>query len=297
MAKQDTIKRQFLIIEFLRKRPANFDEIDTYLQEKEQDTDFSLIISQRTFQRDRKDILRLWGIEIQYNKREDVYEIIEDENDPYIDRIMEAFDMVAVLQQSKTVGNYIYLENRKSKGTEFFNGILYAIQNDFAVTFMHQSYWHGTQTQRNVVPKAIKESQNRYYLIGWDLDKKDFRNFGLDRISNFTVGNKKHTSPKIKIEEYYQHTFGIERYNDPVKIVLEFDNDQKEYVKSLPFHSSQKITKENKHTFVLELFMHPTNDFIMEILRHGSICEVKEPKELREKVRERIMQALENYQK
>src|SRR5690554_5819237 len=104
MAKQDTIKRQFLIIEFLRRRPANFDEIDTYLQEKEQDTDFSLIISQRTFQRDRKDILRLWGIEIQYNKREDVYEIIEDENDPYIDRIMEAFDMVAVLQQSKTVG-------------------------------------------------------------------------------------------------------------------------------------------------------------------------------------------------
>ncbi|HLW40806.1 MAG TPA: WYL domain-containing protein, partial [Flavobacterium sp.] len=72
---------------------------------------------------------------------------------------------------------------------------------------------------------------------------------------------------------------------------------QKEYVKSLPFHSSQKITKENKHTFVLELFMHPTNDFIMEILRHGSICEVKEPKELRGKVRERIMQALENYQK
>src|SRR5690554_4635267 len=212
MAKQDTIKRQFLIIEFLRKRPANFDEIDAYLLEKEQDTDFSLIISQRTFQRDR----------------EDVYEIIEDENDPYIDRIMEAFDMVAVLQQSKTVGNYIYLENRKSKGTEFFNGILYAIQNDFAVTFTHQSYWHGTQTQRNVVPKAIKESQNRYYLIGWDLDKKDFRNFGLDRISNFTVGNKKHTSPKIKIEEYYQHTFGIERYDDPVKIVLEFDNNQKE---------------------------------------------------------------------
>lgn len=297
MAKQDTIKRQFLIIEFLRKHPASFDEIIDYLQEKEQDTGFNLTISQRTFQRDCNEILSLWDIDISYNKHKNVYEIADEDDNPYIDRIMEAFDMVSVLNQSKKLGNYVYLENRKSKGTEFFNGILYAIQNNFAVTFTHQSYWHGTKTQRNVVPKAIKESQNRYYLIAWDLVKKDFRNFGLDRISNFTVGNQKHTSPKIKVEEYYQHTFGIERYNDPVKIVLEFDNDQKEYVKSLPFHSSQKITKENKHTFVLELFMHPTNDFIMEIMRYGAICEVKEPLELREDVHKRLIEALGKYQK
>ncbi len=297
MAKQDSIKRQFLIIEFLRKHPAPFNEIIDYLQEKEQDTGFNLTISQRTFQRDCKEILSLWDINISYNKYKNAYEIADEDDNPHIDRLMEAFDMVSLLNQSKKLGNYIYLENRKSKGTEFFNGILYAIQNNFAVTFTHQSYWHGTKTQRNVVPKAIKESQNRYYLIAWDLDKKDFRNFGLDRISNFTVDNQKHTSPKIKVEEYYQHTFGIERYDDPVKIVLEFDNDQKEYVKSLPFHSSQKITKETKTTFELELFMHPTNDFVMEILRYGAICVVKEPLELREEVHERLIEALEKYQK
>ena len=54
MSKLDSLKRQVFIVGFLRKRPANFDEIDAYLLEKEQDTDFSLIISQRTFQRDRK---------------------------------------------------------------------------------------------------------------------------------------------------------------------------------------------------------------------------------------------------
>ncbi|WLD25061.1 WYL domain-containing protein [Flavobacterium dauae] len=297
MAQQDTIKRQFLIIGFLRKRPASFNEIIDYLQEKEQDTGFNLTISQRTFQRDCNEILSLWNIDISYNKRKNVYEIADEDDNPHIDRIMEAFDMVSVLNQSKKLDNYIYLENRKSKGTEFFNGIVYAIQNNFSVTFTHQSYWHGTKKQRNVVPKAIKESQNRYYLIAWDLDKKDFRNFGLDRISNFTVGNQKHISPKINVEEYYQHTFGIERYHDPVKIVLEFDNDQKEYVKSLPFHSSQKITKETKTTFELELFMHPTNDFVMEILRYGAICEVKEPLELREDVHKRLIEALGKYQK
>lgn len=297
MAKQDTIKRQFLIIEFLRKHPASFNEIIDYLQEKEQDTGFNLTISQRTFQRDCNEILSLWDIDISYNKRKNVYEIANEDDTPHIDRIMEAFDTVSVLNQSKKLGNYIYLEQRKSKGTEFFNGIVYAIQNNFSVQFQHHNYWYGTKSNRHVVPKAIKESQNRFYLVAWDLDKKEFRNFGLDRITNFLITNKKHNSPKINIEEYYQHTFGIERYNDPVKIVLEFDNDQKEYVKSLPFHSSQKITKENKHTFVLELFMHPTNDFIMEIMRHGAICEVKEPLELREDVHKRLIEALGKYQK
>lgn len=297
MAKQDTIKRQIFIVELLRKSPASFQEIDQYLQQKEVETDYNLSISQRTFQRDCTEILSLWNIEIKFNKREKVYEIVNDEADGYFNRIMEAFDTVSILNQSKKIGSYIYLEQRKSKGTKFFSGIVYALQNNFSVQFEHHSYWHGTKTHRHVVPKAIKESQNRFYLVAWDLDKKDFRNFGLDRVSDFVVTNKKHSSPKINIEEYYQHSFGIERYNDPVKIVLEFDNEQKEYVKSLPFHASQKITEETKSTFEVELFMHPTNDFMMEILRYGSICEVKEPKELREKVRERITQALDNYQK
>jgi len=296
MAKIDSFKRQKFIVEFLKQHPASFEEINAFLQNKEAQEDCYLSISQRTFQRDRSEIESVWGIEIKFNKRENYYEIVNDETDNF-DRIMEAFDTVSVLQQSKKVGHYIHLEKRKSKGTEFFNGIVYAIQNSFSIQFQHHSYWFGTKNQRHVIPKAIKESQNRFYLVAWDLEKKDFRNFGLDRISDFTVTNKKHSSPKINIEQYYQHSFGIERYNDPVKIVLEFDNDQKEYVKSLPFHTSQKITKENQSTFEVELFMHPTNDFKMEILRYGAICEVKEPLELREEVHERLKEALGKYQK
>lgn len=294
MAKQDTVKRQMLIMELLRKSPASFSEINEYLERKSEELDFDLSISQRTFQRDRADISRLWHIEIAFNKRENKYEIVNDEIEE-VDRLLEAFDTVSVLQQSKKVGKYIYLEKRKSKGTEFFNGIVYAIQNNFSVTFEHQSYWFDTKKRRHVVPKGIKESQNRFYLVAWDLDKKDFRNFGLDRISNFLVTNKTHSAPRINIDEYYQHAFGIERYHEPVKIVLEFHNDQKEYVKSLPFHASQKIIAENSDTFLLELFMHPTNDFTMEILRYGAVCEVKEPLELRENIKERIAEAFEKY--
>lgn len=294
MAKHDVIKRQFLIVEYLRKKPATFRQINDFLLNKQNETEYDLVISQRTFQRDCDEITTLWGVEIAFNKRENYYEIVNDENDLYFDRIMEAFDTVAVLQKTKTVGNYLYLENRKSKGTEYFNGIIHAIQNQLVVTFQLNSYWKPASFRR-CVPKAIKESQNRYYLIAYDLDKNDFRNYGLDRISNFVITSEKQKTPDINVEEFYQHAFGIECYHDPEKIVLEFVNDQKQYLKSLPLHTSQKIIQENKETFTVELFMHPTNDFVMEIMRYGAICEVKSPDFLTDRIKHEVRLLQEKY--
>ena len=295
MAKQDVIKRQFLIVEFLRNKPASFKQISNFLLNKQYELDYDLAISQRTFQRDCNEIESLWGVEIAFNKRENYYEIVNNENDLHFDRIMEAFDTVAVLQKSKTVRNYLYLEKRKSKGTEYFNGILHAIQNQLVVTFQLNSYWQAASFRR-CVPKAIKESQNRYYLIAYDLDKNNFRNYGLDRISNFVITSEKQKTPEINVEAFYQHAFGIQCYNDPVEIILEFANDQKKYIQSLPLHASQKIIKENNETFTVELFMHPTNDFVMEILRYGAICEVIEPPFLRDRIKDEVKHLQEKYQ-
>lgn len=295
MAKQDVIKRQFLIVEFLRNKPASFKQISNFLLNKQYELDYDLAISQRTFQRDCNEIESLWGVEIAFNKRENHYEIVNNENDLHFDRIMEAFDTVAVLQKSKTVRNYLYLEKRKSKGTEYFNGILHAIQNQLVVTFQLNSYWQAASFRR-CVPKAIKESQNRYYLIAYDLDKNNFRNYGLDRISNFVITSEKQKTPEINVEAFYQHAFGIQCYNDPVEIILEFANDQKQYIQSLPLHASQKIIKENNETFTVALFMHPTNDFVMEIMRYGAICEVIEPPFLRDRIKDEVKHLQEKYQ-
>lgn len=294
MAKQDVIKRQFLIVEFLRNKPASFKQISNFLLNKQYELDYDLAISQRTFQKDCNEIESLWGVEIAFNKRENHYEIVNNENDLHFDRIIEAFDTVAVLQKSKTVRNYLYLEKRKSKGTEYFNGILHAIQNQLVVTFQLNSYWQAASFRR-CVPKAIKESQNRYYLIAYDLDKNDFRNYGLDRISNFVITSEKQKTSEINVEAFYQHAFGIQCYNDPVEIILEFVNDQKKYIQSLPLHASQKIIKENNETFTVELFMHPTNDFVMEIMRYGAICEVIEPPFLRDRIKHEVRLLQEKY--
>ena len=63
----------------------------------------------------------------------------------------------------------------------------------------------------------------------------------------------------------------------------------------MPLHTSQKIIQENKETFTVELFMHPTNDFVMEIMRYGAICEVKYPEILRDRIKHEVRLLQEKY--
>ena len=99
------------------------------------------------------------------------------------------------------------------------------------------------------------------------------------------------------MEEYYSTAFGIETYNQAEKIILKFDNSQKKYVSSLPFHVSQKIIEENKNTFLIELYLHPTHDFKMEILRFGNWCEVIEPIWYRNEIMETVELMSKKYKK
>jgi proteasome accessory factor B len=290
MTKRDYLKRYMLIIEVLRKKASTFSEINSFLIDNE------IEISQRTFQRDKEEIESLWGIEIKFNKKEEKYEINEEYADEKFDRIVESFNLVNVLNQSQSVSKYIYLEQRRHKGSEYFQGILHAIQNELIITFQLNSYWNEPSFRR-CIPKGIKEAQNRWYLIAFDLDRNDFRNYGLDRISNFEITSGKMKVPDININEQYKHAFGIENSLNSTTIILEFDISQINYLKSLPLHHSQNIIIENKSTFRVAYFMHPTHDFIMEILRFGNWCEVIEPIDLRNKLKEITNNMKKKYKK
>ena len=288
MAKKEYLQRYILIVELLRRKSVSFLEIQEYLFDNEID------ISQRTFQRDKEEIESLWGIEIKFNKKDGNYEIKEELSDGKFDRIAESFTITNALNQSETFSKYIFLEQRKPKGTEYFNGILHAIQNNLIITFQLNSYW-AEATQRRCVPKAIKEAQNRWYLIGYDLDREDFRNYGLDRITNFEITSSKKATPNININDEYKNAFGIETYGEPTTILIKFENSQKEYIKSLPFHASQKIVEEKNKSFIIELFIHPTFDFRMELLKYGDQCEVLEPKKLRDEMKAIVVNLSKMY--
>jgi predicted DNA-binding transcriptional regulator YafY len=277
MDKVKYLERLVEIVRLVRKKGVTFKEIESI------GNGFSI----RTFQRDVKDIEELWGLKISYNKSEMVYEINEESCLGKFEKIAESLNIVSALNKAEKVSQFIYLEQRKGLGTEYFRDILNAITDNVVIRFKLNSYW-SEPSQRRCVPKAIKEAQNRWYLVAYDLDKGDFRNFGFDRISNLEITSGKMESPNINVKEYYKDAFGIENHGQPHKVILRLNNFQKNYLKSLPLHSSQKITNENENDFTVELYVHTTFDFKMEILKLGSLCEVIEPKHLRNEIIEEV---------
>jgi proteasome accessory factor B len=295
MAKREYTQRQLLIIKQLRKKASSFGEIKKYLLQQQDITEDNFDISQRTFQRDLKDINTIYGIEIKFNKKEGLYRITEEEEDKPFERIMEAFETLTALNFSNNMSDKIILERKANKGTNFMHSILHSIQNHLEVTFIHQSFWKEEPEKRTVKPIAIKESQNRWYLVCFDVNKKEYRNFGLDRIKELEITNTKFEAIYHDINTMYQHAFGVETYEPAQKLVIAFTSYQAKYIKTLPLHPSQKILSEEAGFCRFEYFMHPTNDFIMEILKFGDNVIVEEPLSLREKTKERIAKMMALY--
>ena len=299
MSKLIYFKRYLYVIDRLRSRPCSFSALQDHVMRKleQDDIDTTFEYAIRTFERDKKDITALFGIVIQYNRKDKTYAIDEEEiEDQSVTRMIDAFSIHHALQEGNKLSPSVFLEKRKSLGTEHIHGIIHAIQNLYLLQFTHQKHWEDFSSQREVKPIAIKESQQRWYLIAWDKKDGNIKTFGLDRISNLMITDTKFKPIPYNIEKTFQHAFGVVTNEAAVKIILEFSWQQGNYMKSFPLHESQSILEDNEDRVLIELFIHPTNDFIMELLKYGEDVKVLEPQSLIDTMKNRIEKVAKLYQ-
>lgn len=297
MSKRESIARYGLIISKLRRGPVSFDEIDFFLQNQGDIEGYSYSISQRTFQRDIKDIEHIHKIEIKFDYANKVYYIAHEEDDQLGQRMLEAFDTFNALNTTERISQYIHFENRRPQGTENFNGMLHAIRNNLVIEFTYYKFWNENISERNLEPYALKEFSNRWYVVGKDLKDNHIKSFGLDRLSDFNITKKRFEPCGFDVNEYFQHCFGIIAPNadTPSEVILSFIAFQGRYIKSMPLHKSQQILVDNEEELRIKLRVFITEDFIMEIISHGERVKVIEPKSLVKEIRSIHEAALERY--
>lgn len=293
-------KRRFLlryisVIQKLRICKASFEEIESYLKRQSKVTGEDLSISKRTFQRDINDIRDIFYINIISDSSS--YYFISDDDDPkWKTRMLETFDQLDLLYRAKNPSQYIYYENRIPSGTEHFHGILHAIHNRLLISFKYEKYLENSVTFRIVEPYAIKESHHRWYLIAQNSKDKMIKTFGLDRISELKFENEKFEYPKnFNIDEMFIDSYGIITLGGKQNIILSFDVDQKEYLRSQEIHHTQQVLVNDKKEYRISLNMKVTHDLVKEILSYGDAVEVIEPKRLRKELRKKYKMALNYY--
>ncbi|MBA5628213.1 helix-turn-helix transcriptional regulator [Moheibacter lacus] len=298
MSKQESLSRHRIIIQKLRNHPASFDEILDKFQSESELHELNLEVSLRTFQRDLKEIETLYGIEIKFDRSRKVYFINEDQQDEYSERMFEALDVFQVLNLNQSFSEFIQFDTRKPEGTENLSGLLYAIQNRFQIQFRYQKFWSEDVEIRTVEPYLLKEFKKRWYVFVYDLERKEFRTFGLDRLFALQITQTKFQFPqKINAKEFFKDCFGIVGPGEksPQIIGLKFINGQGNYIRTMPLHHSQQILQDKNGEMIVQLKIVPTYDFVQEILSHGEFIQVLQPKSLADEIQNKLKTALKLY--
>lgn len=303
MKKDFYLTRYALIIKRLESAPATYTQLEDYLLNSFEFQDAGIkSYSIRTLQRDIREISDLFNLSIHNKKKGDNRYYIESrpimEVDEYNQKLLESFQVSNALNLHPDFSDFIFFETRKPTGVEHFYDLFFAIRNKRVVTFEHYNYKNKLMTSRKVHPLALKESKDRWYLIAIDTKDKMLKSFGLDRINYLDVlKNKFREKYNYNFREHFKNAFGVMNLTEqkPQRIAIRCSRHQGEYIKSFPLHQSQHAIKETPEYLFFEFFLHPTYDFMQEILSYGKEVTVLEPKCLVDDIRSHLMESLNAY--
>lgn len=288
MSKIGYIQRYLLLIRKVRKHPY------ITLDELRRDVEQELIargelirgLSQRTIERDIREIRSALGISIDYSPSERGYFIPQDEvASSDLERILEPFEVLTAMRQDTGVLDFILTERRRAAGTEHLYGLVYAIRRGLCVAFDYCKFWSADTSRRIIEPYALKETCGRWYVVGIDLADRQLKTFGLDRIACLAVGQERfRKDPTIDIQERFRHSLTVDMADKVEHIVFSVGASDAAYLKTMPIHPSQRIvcSTSQRTTFSLDVYLTP--DVVMELLSRAQTLRIEEPECLRTQI-------------
>ena len=207
------------------------------------------------------------------------------------------FELLSSLDSDIALQTYVLAEHRRPAFNVDISDLLFAIRECHPVEFDYTLVRHGGKVvHKKLRPHFLKESQQRWYLAGFDADG-ELKTFGLDRMQNVSVVTVERfvRDENIDIPALFRESFGIwNSPSDPVEeIVLKYDTVDGAFVKTLPLHSSQEILSDTTDGLTVRLRLRITNDFVMALLARSRSVEVVSPEHLRRRLHDVYVAALE----
>lgn len=207
------------------------------------------------------------------------------------------FELLSSIDADTVLQKYVLSEHRRPAFSVDISDLLFAVREFHPVEFDYTLVRHGGKVvHKKLKPHFLKESQQRWYLAGFDADGA-LKTFGLDRMQNVSVLKDERfvRDESIDIPALFRESFGIwNSPSDPVEeIVLKYDKLDGAFVKTLPLHSSQEILSDTTDGLIVRLRLRITNDFVMALLARSRSVEVVSPIHLRQHLHDVYAAALE----
>ena len=250
-----------------------------------------------SFNRHRDAILDMFGIIIDCEPKTYKYYISNREvlsNDSIERWLFSTLTVHGVLADSASVKERLVLECAPA-GEQFLNVIIHAIRTGHCLRMGYQKF-QAEAYIKTVSPYALKLFHQRWYLLAMNEDNQ-MRIYALDRMTAVEPTDELFKmSADFSPQEYFSEYYGVLTDNTPMAhVIIRAHNWTPNYLRTLPLHHSQRELQSTDHYTDFSFDLRPTADFLGQLLSHGAGIEVLEPQELRQKMKQMIIENLNRY--
>ncbi len=293
------ISRLVAIIEILKRRPnSSMQGILNNLSNRDLDA------SERSIRRDFKLIRDEFGIEIVYNRSNGGYAIEQeflDEAEALI-RLIELSNSAGLifesLSEANEIKNLISFEHEgQFQGIEYLEPLLRAASMKISVIITHKHFLTEKVKEFYVNPLLMKEFQGRWYVYGYEINRKHFITLGLDRMLEIKFTEDYFTgNGHEKAKQLFSQVVGINIPDKKLCIVkLKVFFPQVDYFRTLPLHISQEEIETHDKYSIFSYAVIPNYELSQKLLSYGSSIQILEPLELLSSITEELKKSLNNY--
>lgn len=204
--------------------------------------------------------------------------------------------LASIPQQTYSI--LIFEEAPELKGIEWLEPIFEAIRSKTSLIIRYRPFEAKEPINKRIHPWWLKQSNQRWFLFGWDEDAKRLDNSPLDRIEDIKPDNLSYLENNhINPIGYFQDVVGVTRMPEdkPEWITLKVFGKQALYLQTKRLHSSQISQKSEREFTIFRIKAIINYELISKILSLGADVEVIEPDWLRKRMRESLENGLKHY--
>lgn len=205
------------------------------------------------------------------------------------------------IQSQESHRQVVFIEtNNRLKGLDFL-GVLYEyIVAKQPLEIDYKSFKARRESTFHFSPYLLKEFNNRWFLFGYNHNKKTIQNIALDRIiavrkdEKYTFVENRFFDP----DTYFNEMVGVSRdlESTPELVILRVTQAHAPYLLTKPLHDSQQLVKkEHNGSIVISLNVIINHELEGKILALGSFVEVLAPRLLRQNIATQILMAASQY--
>lgn len=154
----------------------------------------------------------------------------------------------------------------------------------------------GEATEREVSPLRLVHYRDNWYLDAWCHLRQGLRNFAVDAITEaHLLDTPAKEVSDAKLDALFGPSYGIFSGRRIRWARLRFSTERARWVASEQWHPQQEGKLQADGSYLLRIPYADHRELIMDILKHGTHCEVLGPASLRQAVAAEVGQMAEKY--